>query len=143
MALGFAHSRERPCPCGSGDSLLQCCGPLHRGRLKAETAEQLMRSRYSAYALSEVDYLIATHPDAASPAAERRRELRASCRQTRWHGLKVLASEAGRSDDLEGTVRFEAVFSVGGARQVLREHSLFRRRDSEAKGPWLYIGPLD
>ena len=101
MALGFAHSRERPCPCGSGDSLLQCCGPLHRGRLKAETAEQLMRSRYSAYVLSEVDYLIATHPDAASPVAARRRELRASCRQTRWHGLKVLASEAGRPDDLE------------------------------------------
>ena len=102
-----------------------------------------MRSRYSAYALTQVEYLIATHPDAAGTLAERRRELRASCRQTRWHGLKVLASEAGRSDDLEGTVRFEAVFSVGGARQVLREHSLFRRRDSEAKGPWLYIGPLD
>ena len=102
-----------------------------------------MRSRYSAYALSEVDYLIATHPDAASPAAERRRELRASCRQTRWHGLKVLASEAGRQNDLEGTVRFEAVFSVGGQRHVLKEHSLFRRRDGAATGEWLYIRSID
>ena len=143
MALGFANSGERPCPCGSGDSLLQCCGPLHQGRLKAETAEQLMRSRYSAYALSEVDYLIATHPDAASAAAERRRELQASCRKTRWHGLKVLASEAGCSDDLEGTVRFEAVFSAGGQRHVLKEHSLFRRRNGVATGEWLYIRPLD
>ncbi len=143
MALGFANCGDRPCPCGSGDSLLQCCGPLHRGRLKAETAEQLMRSRYSAYALSEVDYLIATHPDAASAAAERRRELRASCRQTRWHALTVLASEAGRQDDLEGRVRFEAVFSAGGERHVLKEHSLFRRRDGQATGEWLYVGPLD
>ena len=58
MALGFATSRDRSCPCGSGDALHQCCGPLHRGRLKAETAEQLMRSRYSAYVLSEVDYML-------------------------------------------------------------------------------------
>ena len=43
----------------------------------------------------------------------------------------------------EGTVRFEAVFSAGGQRHVLKEHSLFRRRDGEASGPWLYIGPLD
>ena len=143
MALGFASSEDRPCPCGSGDALLQCCGPLHRGRLKAETAEQLMRSRYSAYALSDVDYLIATHPDAAIAPAERRRELRASCRQTRWHGLKVLASEAGRPDDLEGTVRFEAEFSAGGQRHVLKEHSLFRRRDGTATGDWLYIRALD
>ena len=143
MALGFANSEDRPCPCGSGDALLQCCGPLHRGRLKAETAEQLMRSRYSAYALSEVDYLIATNPDASSATAERRRELRASCRQTRWHGLKVLASEAGRPDDLEGTVRFEAEFSAGGHRHVLKEHSLFRRRDGTATGDWLYIRALD
>ena len=143
MPLGFANSGERHCPCGSGDSLIHCCGPLHRGRLKAETAEQLMRSRYSAYALSEVDYLIATHPDAACAAAERRRELRASCRQTRWHGLRVLATEAGRPDDLEGTVRFEAVFSAGGQRHVLKEHSLFRRRDGTATGDWLYIRALD
>ena len=143
MALGFANSSDRLCPCGSRESLLQCCGPLHRGRLKAETAEQLMRSRYTAYVLSEVDYLIATHPDTSSAPDERRRELQASCRQTRWHGLKVLAVEAGRSDDLEGRVRFEAVFTVGGQRHVLKEHSLFRRRNGVATGEWAYIGPLD
>ncbi|QNI59678.1 NTF2-like domain-containing protein [Synechococcus sp. BIOS-U3-1] len=107
------------------------------------TAEQLMRSRYSAYALAQVEYLIVTHPNAAGTSAERRRELRVSCRQTRWHGLKVLATHAGGSDDLEGTVCFEALFSAGGARQVLRENSLFRRRDGQATGEWLYICPLD
>ena len=143
MAMGFAKVPTRPCPCGSGFTLDQCCGPLHRGRLQAVTAEQLMRSRYSAYALAQVEYLIATHPGAVGTPVERRRELRASCQQTRWHGLTVLDTTAGQSDDLEGSVSFEAVFSVGGARQVLSEHSLFRRRDGEPTGPWLYIGPLD
>lgn len=143
MALGFAKAPTGPCPCGSGFKLDQCCGPLHAGRLRAVTAEQLMRSRYSAYALAQVEYLIVTHPNAAGTSAERRRELRVSCRQTRWHGLKVLATNAGGSDDLEGTVCFEALFSAGGARQVLRENSLFRRRDGQATGEWLYICPLD
>lgn len=143
MALGFAKSPTRPCPCGSGFTLDQCCAPLHTGRRKAVTAEQLMRSRYSAYVLAEVDYLIATHPDAAGTLAARRRELRDSCRRTRWHGLTVLAAKAGRLDDLEGSVCFEAVFSAGGERHVLRENSLFRRRDGEASGDWLYIAPLD
>ena len=102
-----------------------------------------MRSRYSAYVLSEVDYLIATQSDATGAPAERRRELHASCRQTRWHGLKVLASEAGLAADLEGSVRFEVVFSAGGKRRVLKEHSLFRRRDGAVNGEWLYIRALD
>ena len=143
MALGFAKSPTRPCPCGSGFTLDQCCAPLHTGRRKAVTAEQLMRSRYSAYVLAEVDYLIATHPDGAGTLAERRRELRDSCQQTRWHGLTVLAAKAGRLEDLEGSVCFEAVFSAGGERHLLRENSLFRRRDGDASGDWLYIAPLD
>ena len=143
MAVGFAKPPVRACPCGSGLVLDQCCGPLHRRRLRAVTAEQLMRSRYAAYVLAEVEYLIATHPDGARTPVERRRELRLSCRQTQWHGLTVLDSEAGCSEDLEGTVRFEAVFSAGGQRHVLKEHSLFRRRDGTSTGDWLYIRALD
>ena len=44
------------CPCGSGDPLDDCCGRYHQGH-PAPTAEALMRSRYSAYALGLVDYL--------------------------------------------------------------------------------------
>ena len=47
------------CPCGSQDSYKNCCKPLHRGE-PAKSAVQLMRSRYSAYALSLPDYIIAT-----------------------------------------------------------------------------------
>src|SRR5690606_13083917 len=53
------HARETNCPCGSGDSLDQCCGRYHAGTA-APSAERLMRSRYSAYVLGLIDYLQAT-----------------------------------------------------------------------------------
>ena len=52
------------CPCSSGATYDTCCGPLHAGQKAAATAEQLMRSRYSAFALGLTDYLVETwHPD--------------------------------------------------------------------------------
>ena len=50
----------------------------------------------------------------------------------------MLDSEAGCSEDIEGTVRFEAVFGAIGQHYVLKEQSLFRRRDGAATGEWLY-----
>ena len=47
------------CPCGSV-LYSQCCQPLHRGKTKAQSAEQLMRSRYSAFAKYEIDYIVKT-----------------------------------------------------------------------------------
>ena len=94
MARGFATAAAScPCPCGSGDTLDHCCGPLHRGERKAATAEALMRSRYSAYALGKLDYLIATHPmPSEAPAAEQ------ACsntnRNVRSSSLKISAASS-------------------------------------------------
>ena len=142
-AAGFGSSKStEPCPCLSGMSYETCCEPLHRGEQLANTAEQLMRSRYSAFALAEVDYLIATHPDSSMPLGQRRKELRKNCRDVRWLGLKIKALEAGGLEDREGTVTFEATFGAGGQRNVITETSLFQRRDRNLKGNWLYIKPL-
>jgi SEC-C motif-containing protein len=119
-----------------------CCEPLHREKQRAATAEQLMRSRYSAFVFAEVNYLIATHPDSSTPLLQRRKELSKNCREARWLGLKIKAVEAGGVGDLEGTVRFEATFGAGGQRNVMSEISLFQRRDGNLKGNWLYIKPL-
>ena len=97
-----------------------------------------MRSRYSAFARGEIDYLLATHPEPAVPAKQRRRSLERSCRQTRWLGLTVLGVSAGGPRDLEGTVQFEARYR-GGA---LEETPLYQRRDGAKDGPWLYVGAL-
>ena len=71
MALGFGTSLcspKSPCPCGSSLVYGSCCGPLHWATTRAETAEQLMRSRYTAFVLGDVDYLIATHLDPEAPS---------------------------------------------------------------------------
>ena len=132
MAAGFARD-SGPCPCGGGD-YDRCCGPLHRGERRAGTAEQLMRSRYSAFARGEVDYLLQTHDQSQS-----RRALRQACRQTQWLGLSILAVDGGGADDLEGTVRFEARHREG----VLVETSLFQRRGGAFAGEWLYIRAIE
>ena len=110
--------------------------------MKAQTAEQLMRSRYSAYALGEIAYLMATHPEPQTSLQQRRRELRASSRQVRWIALEILAVERGGIEDCQGTVQFAAHCIASGQRRCLEETSLFERRDGQLSGDWLYIRAL-
>jgi SEC-C motif-containing protein len=122
-----------PCPCGSGKKLKRCCGPLHDG-VPAPTAEALMRSRYSAYALGNVRYLVSsTDPsgpvwrdDAAWPE-----EIARFCREVRFEGLEVLSHEPG--DDV-AHVTFRARLSAGGKDVSFGERSRFTR----AGGRWRY-----
>ena len=51
------HKQRALCPCGSQISLSNCCLPLLSGQTHAKTAEQLMRSRYSAHVLLQIEYL--------------------------------------------------------------------------------------
>lgn len=141
---GFGGGGLRPqqsCPCGGG-SYEACCRPLHRQERLAQTAEQLMRSRYSAFALAEIEHLLRTQPS-PEPLQQRRRALEATCRQLRWRKLVVVACEAGGLDDLEGTVTFEAHYSTSGRRGVLRERSCFGRAGGDADGAWLYLEALE
>ena len=138
MPGGFGQNQDQsPCPCGEG-IYSNCCGPLHRGEQRSSTAEQLMRSRYSAFVKENVDYLMATHLEEGISEKERRRALRIACRQVRWTGLKILATERGGLNDCEGVVQFEACHSGG----ILRETSLFQRRSGHKEGDWLYVKPL-
>ena len=132
---------QTPCPCG-GFLYSSCCGPLHRGERQAATAEQLMRSRYSAYALGEVEYLLQTQPSPV-PLARRRRELAASIGHLRWQRLQILAVTAGGPHDLSGTVTFEAHYVAAGERGLMRECSLFGRADNSLDGGWLYLESLE
>ena len=119
------------CPCGLGDDYDACCGRFHAGAA-APTAESLMRSRYSAFAVGDAGYLLRTwHP------AGRPRDLTLDP-ALRWTRLAVLETEGGGLSDAEGTVRFRAVYTRDGQRGVLAEHSRFTRRG----GRWSYAGPV-
>jgi SEC-C motif-containing protein len=120
----------RACPCGLGEDYDACCGRFHAGA-PAPTAESLMRSRYSAFAVGDAGYLLRTwHPSA------RPRELELDPALS-WTRLAVLETRGGGLFDTEGTVRFRAVYVHGGQRGVQAETSGFVRQD----GQWFYLGP--
>ena len=118
----------RRCPCGTGLTYDGCCGRLHGGTAAA-TAEQLVRSRYSAFAVGDAAYLQATWDPATRP---RSLELDPG---VRWTGLEVLATTGGRVFDAEGTVTFRAHSRVGPVEHTQQERSRFRRAD----GRWVYV----
>ena len=118
------------CPCGLGLPYAECCGPAHDGAAPP-TAEALMRSRYSAFALDRSDYLLAswhprTRPATIDPDPD-----------TEWTGLTVLTARGGMFDT-EGEVEFVARYSTAGRRGRLHERSRFVRHDDR----WVYWGPL-
>lgn len=121
---------DRPCPCGSGRRYGVCCGPFLEGTAVPQTAEALMRSRYTAHVRGDSDWLLATWHPATRGA---RIDLDA---QVRWIGLQVLSAEGGGPGDTKGTVEFVARYQIGGRAHRLHERSRFQRRN----GGWLYLG---
>ncbi|GAB4484398.1 MAG: YchJ family protein [Thermodesulfovibrionales bacterium] len=122
------------CPCGSNLSYDACCGPVISGAQQAATAEQLMRSRYSAYARKEINHLRESlHPDHRNDFDEK--STRAWAEGAEWHGIEILNTAGGGPDDEEGTVEFSAAFTEQGNRHVHRERSLFRKKD----GQWYFV----
>lgn len=126
---GPARSAPDRCPCGSGETYDACCGRFHRREGEAPTAEALMRSRYSAFVVGDVEHLLRTWHPSTRPA---RLELDAD---QRWTGLEVLATSAGGPFDADGTVEFTASSVAGGRRAVHRERSRFVREDRR----WSYV----
>jgi SEC-C motif-containing protein len=124
--------RARACPCLSGLPYSECCEPLHTGAATAATAERLMRSRYSAFAVGDAAYLRTTWHPSTRPA---KLELDTS---QRWYRLEILARSRGGMLDSEGTVEFRANFRAEGAAGEQHETSRFVREN----GRWFYVDAL-
>ncbi|WNG94864.1 YchJ family protein [Mycobacterium sp. ITM-2016-00318] len=116
------------CPCGGEERFCRCCRPLHAGERQASTAEELMRSRYCAYAVGDLDYLWRTwhprtRPEALTPSDEV------------WTGLEILDVVAGQQGDDEGEVEFLAHYLLNRRSGTLRERSHFAARARR----WFYV----
>lgn len=88
-----------------------------------------MRSRYSAYARGQMDYLHQTwHPDTrhANPA---------DATPVKWIGLEILCVSGGGPDAVKGRVEFVARYKIGGRAMRLHEISEFIKTD----GRWYYV----
>jgi SEC-C motif-containing protein len=121
------------CPCGQRDprgralALAACCGRYLGGESLAPDAEQLMRSRYTAYTLGLAPYLLSTWHPSTRPA-----ELSLDA-NVKWLGLEVRHHNAQDAERAE--VEFVARSRVGGRGQRLHERSRFVRE----AGQWLYV----
>jgi SEC-C motif domain protein len=120
---------SRECPCGTGQSYDECCGPIHAGTAAASTAEKLMRSRYSAFAVGDADYLLRSWHSSTRPPSVRLET------GQRWTGLEIVATTGGGMLHAEGTVEFRAHYRHHKQRGVLHERSRFTRED----GQWRYL----
>ena len=122
------------CPCGKGESLETCCGPYIDGSKIPETAEALMRSRYTAFATGKVDYIIATHdPDRRGDVDEQ--GAADWSKNSEWLGFELISTENGGPNDDAGVVEFVAKYKIKGVTLTHRERSIFRKHN----GRWVFV----
>ena len=118
------------CPCGTGQAFNRCCQPLLNNDQPAASAVTLMRSRYSAYALGNKEYLLRTWHSSTRPT-----DIDLSSHQQNWQRLKIIDTVAGQTGDVSGEVEFVAIYKVNGRAERLHERSRFEREGQQ----WRYL----
>ncbi|WP_075972392.1 YchJ family protein [Glutamicibacter halophytocola] len=134
------NSSQTTCYCRELDSLKlsyqECCQRFHDGRADGsalpETAEQLMRSRYSAFVAGLAPYLLATWHESTRP-----QELELDP-QMRWTGLEIITTRSGGAEASRGVVEFAAHYLEGQREAQQHEVSTFVREN----GAWFYLDAL-
>lgn len=120
----------QPCPCGSGKHFEDCCAPLLANSRPAATAEELMRSRFTAHVAQHYRHLHRTYlPTANLPYVEEADD----AAPMGWSRLTVHSHEPGNSPD-QAFVEFSAYYEENKVEHVLQERSEFRR----IKGEWFF-----
>ena len=121
------------CPCCSGKPYGDCCNVFLGSTTPTATAEQLMRSRYTAFVLQKAQYLVDTHhPDFRSQ--DELKSLKKSFKGMVWHDLEIIHTELGQVVDATGVVEFKASFSCLGKHDVIHERSSFVKEQEQ----WFY-----
>ena len=115
------------CPCGSQKNYTDCCERFISGEALPSTVEELMRSRYSAFATHQFDYIVDTM---LPPAANHfdLAEAKSTAGQIQWLKLEVIKTSINM-------VEFRAYYCNNNVAGVIHERSRFVRK----KGKWFYI----
>ena len=125
---------DSACPCQSNKSYEDCCGRFHTHAQFPETAEQLMRSRYAAYVLKNVPYIVET----TVPSQQGLLNVQAIqtwAENTQWLGLQILKTET--LSKLQSAVEFNAAFQGEEGEQSHHERSIFVKIDER----WYFVDP--
>ncbi|MEP2025710.1 MAG: YchJ family protein [Reichenbachiella sp.] len=126
--------KDNNCLCGSKKNINECCGTIIKGE-PAKTALALMRSRYTAYCLSEAQYLYNT-THSKHRAAYKIEGIEQWARENTWNQLEIVSVAHGSVSDTKGVVEFKAYFTdPKGKKQVHHERSNFLKEDEN----WYYL----
>lgn len=121
------------CPCGLDKLFSECCEPLINNAETAQTAEALMRARYSAFVKSKIDFILNTiHPEKKAQHDER--TLRNWAQKSEWISIEILRTEKGEISDTEGEVEFIAKYRRKGKKEAHHEIAFFKKDE----GKWLF-----
>ncbi len=123
------------CYCGSLKLYSNCCEKAHKNIGEAKTAEQLMRSRYSAFVLANGDYLMQSHHPSTRPLKEKKSIVKWA-KSVEWIKLEITETSKGTEKDTKGTVTFNAYFYEKGKVDVISEKSAFLKENNH----WTYLG---
>lgn len=120
---------QENCPCCSGLNYNECCKPYHNKEKNAPTAEALMRSRYSAFAIPNGEYLINT----TLPAKRKfhnKEDLQEWGEMNKWVKLEIVSTPTSNK------VEFKAYYiDEDGNKQIQQELSVFQKIGDK----WFYV----
>jgi SEC-C motif-containing protein len=123
------------CYCGNNKTYKECCEVFHLNNGKTETAQQLMRSRYSAFVIANGEYLMQTHHSTTRPITEKKAIVKWA-KSVEWIKLEIIETTKGLENDQEGTVTFNAYFYENRKVDVIHEKSAFIKENNN----WKYLG---
>ncbi len=125
-----------PCPCGQKRDYGHCCQPIINGSKAAPSAEALMRARYTAHVVVDVDYLVNSWKSSSTQSLSRP-EIENWAKESQWLGLTIHRTEKGTEKDREGWVEFSARFIAEGedTPSFHREYSHFIKEGDH----WFYV----
>ena len=118
------------CLCGGSSPNTDCCELLHSHTAVAQTAEQLMRSRFTAYAMHNVEYLLASWDKSKRPDT-----IDFSKDNSTWTRLEIVSTKKGSEKDSKGIVEFKAYYLLNDEEYVMHEISRFKKTE----GHWFYL----
>ncbi len=118
------------CLCGSKLSYQDCCRLYHEGIKTPPTAEILMRTRFTAYAMQKGNYLIKTWVSNTCPS-----NINFEKEDAQWQSLEIIKTKKGQINDSRGIVEFKAYFLNQGTPSVMNEISRF----TKIGGRWYYL----
>ena len=124
---------ELLCLCGSQVKYNACCQPYHDDKKRPDTAENLMRSRFAAYAMRNSEYLLKTWDTGKRPE-----EINFSKEDVVWTKLEIVSTKKGSASDSKGLVEFKAYYESENEEYVMKEMSRFKKQ----AGQWMYMDGL-